>query len=173
ARAPLVDVAGSAQRLVPVDVEEGTHGAVDLLDAVQVRLGHLDRADLPGAQSLRQLRSCGRGQLTHASSPRICGTRNWPSSLAGAPARASATVSGSSTTSSRMTLVSGIGWLVAGTSWPTTSLTWATASAMTPSSPEKRSISSSVRSIRASAATRATSAAEMVDMAAESNAPAS
>ena len=97
-----VDRAGGGQRALGVDVQEGVHPVVDGGDPVEVGLGDLDRGGLAGRRSAGELgaviwsgRSCAAPlpSLPSArSSSRIRGTRNRPSSAAGAPASASSRV---------------------------------------------------------------------------------
>src|SRR5699024_4254765 len=116
-------------------VQEGVHTAIHGLDPVQMRLGQLHAGDLAGSELVGQLASTQAGEVTHASSPRICGTANIESAAAGAWSRACSGVRVSVTASARSTLLNGIGCEVGGTSSPTTSATLATACTITSSSP--------------------------------------
>ena len=102
------------------------------------------------------LSKVGRSQpkqiIRHSGSPRICGTRNRPSSAAGAPASASSAVRHGCSSSTRNTLVSGTACDVGSMSAAATSCTRATAPRMTDNWPARWSSSSSVIAMRASRA---------------------
>ena len=83
--APGVDAAGRVAGALGVDVQERVDGGVDGLDPGQVRVGHVERAGLPGGDGSSGLGGRQPDEIGHASSPRMRGTRNRPSSAAGAP----------------------------------------------------------------------------------------
>ena len=84
--------AAARQRGLGVDVQVGAERAVLGGDPVEVGLGDLDGASTsPAVSSRPQLGGVSAGRVgcrrgRHASSPRMRGTRNRPSSAAGAPA---------------------------------------------------------------------------------------
>ena len=71
----LVDRLGLGERALGVDVQVRVHGRVDGRGPVQVRLRHLDGADLLAAQRLGQLGGSPAGQVIgHVRVPWCAGT---------------------------------------------------------------------------------------------------
>ena len=152
-----IHVGSSCKSTLTIDIQEGVDLGVNRIDAIQACLSELNRSDFTATQQVSKLAGGLLQQRIHQSSSKICGTKNIPSSCAGACAKTSSRSSVGPTTSSRHTFDSGMGCEVAGTSGVATSETFATASVITSNSPAILVISSGVSAIRANPATRVTS----------------
>ena len=104
-----INLGRGLQSALAVDEKESIDLRIQCLNTVQARSCQFNRRDLTCGQHVSQLKRGLLQQFVHHSSPRICGTRNIPSSLAGACERTSSRSRVSVTTSSRQTFVSGIG----------------------------------------------------------------